>query len=76
MLIALFERSIYLQSSRDREREREREREKPWGGLLAVIKLVSRRVHGHLRRTSSLSLTSKNMVLETGDQCLPTLVIN
>lgn len=47
---------------------------KPWAGLLVVIKLASRRVHGLLRRTSSLSLTSKNMVLAIGDQFLPTLV--
>jgi hypothetical protein len=32
---------------------------KSWGGLLAVIKLASRRVYGRLRRT-----TPKNMVQE------------
>lgn len=48
----------------------------PWGGLLAVTKLASRKVHGHLRRISSLSHTSKNMVQEIGDQCLLILVIN
>lgn len=42
----------------------------PWGGLLAVTKLASRKVHGHQRKILSLSLTSKNMVLEIGDQCL------
>lgn len=54
--------------------QEERERNHPWEGLLAVIKLASRRVHGLLRKTSFLFLTSKKMALETGDQFLPILV--
>ena len=41
-----------------------------------MTKLASRKVLGHLRRISSLSHTSKNMVQEIGDQCLLILVIN
>lgn len=46
--------------------------QKSWEGLLAVIKLVSRRVLGRLKKTSSWCHTSKNMDLEIGDQCLLT----
>lgn len=58
-----------------RERDRGGEKERPWGGLLAVTKLESRKVHGHLKKTSSWSPTSKNMALEIGDQSPQILVI-
>lgn len=42
----------------------------PWEDLLAVTKLASRKVLGHLKKISSLFLTSKNMVREIGDPFL------
>lgn len=60
---------------RERGERESGEKERPWGGLLAVTKLESRKVHGHLKKTSSWSPTSKNMALEIGDQSPQILVI-
>lgn len=66
------ERETDRQTDRHRERERVWDENKPWEGLLAVIKLVSRRVLGPQKRTSSWSPISKSMAPEIGDQCLQT----
>jgi hypothetical protein len=64
-----------LRNNRNFEREIYREWEKSWGGHLAVTKLDSRKGHGHQRKTSSWSLTFKNMDQGIGEQFLLIQVI-
>ena len=46
-----------------------------WQGPSAVIRWDWRKAHGLLKKTRSSWLTSKSMVMEAGEPCLPKLVI-